>query len=106
MLQDDPRFLGRDGAAEDAVLPSLVALFVRPLGELVRGRRVSERDGALPDDEAEHDAQWLARDVHGVSGVPHAARMRQAYALLDSTTPRARLVATQRCRRRGRRPVA
>src|SRR5258705_13815121 len=84
MLQDDARLVGGDGATEDAVVPTLVALRVRPLRELVGGGRAAERDGALPDDEPEHDAQWLALDAHGSSGVPCSARGRQAPARLDS----------------------
>src|SRR5262245_16632432 len=71
MAQDDARLLGADGTAEDVVVAALVALVVRPLGQLLRPRGTAEPARALPYHEAEHDAQRLGAVVHR-GGIPMA----------------------------------
>src|SRR5262249_13420169 len=64
MAQDDARLLGADGTAEDVVVAALVALVVRPLGQLLRPRGMAEPARALPYHAAEHDAQRLGAGRH------------------------------------------
>ena len=75
MAQYDARIFDGDRPAEETVAPAALALLVRPLRELLGRRLVTERDGALADDEAEHDLRRIFRSGHGRSRLtPRSAR--------------------------------
>ena len=73
MAEDDARFLGADGTAEDAIAAALVVLVVGPVGELLGTRRVAEPARTLAHDEPQHDAQRLAALGHRAV-LSHASR--------------------------------